>query len=267
MKRIAVLLCGEFRTWAIASQYLFNFFRDRAEQIDYYFVTWNTTTQTGEVLTVTEKDILTPFEQHGQKIFRSAILDQITRTHTTYENQSWLVKTANILKRETEISEGFVYDQVVETRPDIYLRRSKDKLHDWVSCVDFEYEGGCPGHQHVSKDGWLTFPDYYFRTNSYTNDLLSNRYSWTSPRNYFIRGASVGWNLTDHHWVMYQYVCDRRLLPRVYPEKYAKYYQTTDYNFFCAVRPNFPTDINWDDQPWRLLDDLFISWGQQYKGT
>jgi hypothetical protein len=261
MKRIAVLLCGEFRTWAIASQYLFNFFRGRAEQIDYYFVTWNTTTQTGEVLTVTEKDILTPFEQHGQKIFRLAILDQITRTHTTYQNQSWLVKTANILKRETEISEGFVYEQVVETRPDVYLRRWKNKSHDWVSCVDLEYEGGCPGHQHASINGWPTFPDYYFRTNSYTNDLLSNRYSWTPPQNYYIPGTKVGWNVTNHHWVMYQYVCDRRLLPRVYPKTYCNHYLTTDYDVFCTVRPNFLTDINWDDQPRQLLH----SWAQQYK--
>jgi len=39
MKRLAVLLVGEYRTWPIASAAIFNFFNNRAEQVDYYFVT------------------------------------------------------------------------------------------------------------------------------------------------------------------------------------------------------------------------------------
>ena len=70
--------------------------------------------------------------------------------------------------------ENFIYDQVVETRPDVYLRRQPKGIHPWFSCNDFEYEGGRPFADDGSgyTNGFLTMADHYWRTNSYTNDII-----------------------------------------------------------------------------------------------
>ena len=61
MKRLAVLLVGEYRTWPISSTAIFNFFNNRAEQIDYYFVTWD---KSGEQL-ISDADITNYFQTDG----------------------------------------------------------------------------------------------------------------------------------------------------------------------------------------------------------
>lgn len=259
-KRIAVILAGEFRTWPRAAEYLFKLFEDRAEQVDYYFVTWNVCTQTGVAKPITDHDVLAPFQKHNVKPYKYLVIDPIGKQRTTFWNHAWLVKVGNILKRRTEQEEDFVYDQVIETRPDIYLKRNPTSR--WVPCKDFEYEGGRPIMGDSNYDsGFLTMPDHYFRTNSYTNDIVSNRYSFKKSKEHYTVTWHVGWQFYNHHWTLSNYLIMRLLKPRVYEEGWP----TRDYKYFCPIRPNFPEDMNLDEQhELHVLQPLFDGWGRPY---
>lgn len=259
-KRIAVILAGEFRTWPKAAEYLFKLFEDRAEQIDYYFVTWNVCTQMGELKPVTDEDVLAPFRANNKMPYKYKVIEPIGKHRTTFWNQAWLVKVGNILKRRTEQAEDFIYDQVIETRPDIYLRRNPHV--DWLPCKDFEYEGGRP-ITGENSDGWgfLTMPDFYFRTNSYTNDIVANRYSFKKSKEHYTVTWHVGWQFYNHHWTITNYLIVKLLKPRVYEEGWP----TRDYKYFCPIRPNFPDGMDLDAQhEWEVLQPLFDSWGHPY---
>lgn len=257
--RIAVLLVGELRSWARASKYLINFFNQRAQQVDYYLVTWDVTTITSELITVSDQDVLIPFDQNNVKPYRYKILETIGRRESTFYNQAWLAKVANLLKRQVEVDENFIYDQVIETRPDIYLRRTNLK---WEACGDFEFEAGCVDHPHTVPDGLAHIPDYYYRTNSFTNDILANRYANYFGDHHYTTNCHIGWNFTNQHWLIVQYLFDRRLQPRVYPRHYSLHYLTDDYHFFCCIRPNFPEDLDLDSVDYTILDNWFISWNR-----
>lgn len=259
-KRMAVILAGEFRTWPKAAEYLFNLFDERAEQVDYYFVTWNVCTQQGELKSISDEDVLAPFRAHNKTPYKHMVIEPIGKHRTTFWNQAWLAKVGNLLKRRTEQAEDFVYDQVIETRPDIYLRRNPAVA--WTPCIDFEYEGGRPV-QGENSDGWgfLTMPDFYFRTNSFTNDIVANRYSFKKSKEHYTVTWHVGWQFYNHHWTITNYLIIKLLKPRVYEEGWP----TRDYKYFCPIRPNVPADMNMDEQhEWEVLQPLFDSWGHPY---
>ncbi len=251
INRLAVILVGEFRTWKTASKYLFDFFDRRAHQVDYFFVTWNVTTQTAEMIPVTDADVLEPFNRYNKNLVDYQILEPIGKHKTTYYNQSWLAKFGNILKRRNELKNNFIYDQVVETRPDCYFR-SSDK--EWIICKDFEYEGACPK---TWVSGFLGITDVYFRTTSATNDVWSDRYKLGKSEPYHQLIDEMHWEFTNHHWVITE-VLYRRLLSPV------SHNDSGDFTFFCCIRPNFPTDTDLDKIYWKTLDELFVGWGRPY---
>ena len=252
INRLAVIIVGELRTWKVASQYLFNFFDRRAEQVDYFFVTWSVSSQTGELLQITSDDITEPFEKYNKNLIDYKICEPIGRHKTTYYNQAWLSKLGNMLKRNFEVSNDFVYDQVIETRPDCYFRSSDTK---WVICKDFEYEGACPK---TWDSGLLGVTDVYFRTTSFTNDLLSDRYKYMKSAHYNELINDTHWEFNNHHWSLTEMLFKRLLNP-------ISHNDTGDFTFFCCVRPNFPTDVNLDTINWKTLDDLFIGWGKPFE--
>jgi hypothetical protein len=259
INRMAVLLVGELRTWPIAHRYLFNLFADKAQQVDYYFVTWNTSTETGQEVIVTDADVVSPFNDYNQNLVSYKIIEPIGKQRTTFWNQSWLAKVGNILKRQHEQEQGFVYDQVVETRPDIYLRRNTQN-RPWEPCKDFDYEAGMLTN---NDNGFLCIDDWYFRTNSFTNDLLASRYSYKKPLKHYTTMSKVHWQFYNQHWSMVQHLYRRMLKPR--SQEFTPGWKTsTDYSFFCAIRPNFPTDVDLDTVPWETLDQWFISWGRPF---
>lgn len=258
-KRIAVILAGELRTWAMASKYIFKFYEGRAEQIDYYFVTWNVSTGTGEAKTVTANDITASFDQHGVTLFKYEIVELIGRHRTTFYNHAWLVKMANILKRETERDEDFVYDQVIDTRPDIYLRKPS---RDWQRVEDFFYVAGYP-ENNIDQNGFLGIPDYYFRTSSYSNDIMAERYTFKRPTDHYHTVGLSAEGYVNHHWTIVEFLTKRMMYPDRYNEKFNAH---SDYDYFCAIRPNFPEDLDLDSaSTYGELEPLFKSWGQPYK--
>lgn len=249
--RLAVILVGELRTWKIASQYLFKFFEENAHQVDYFFVTWNVTSQTGELVSVTDSDVLTPFQLHNKTLISYKILEPIGRHRTTFYNQAWLAKFGNILKRRHEINNNFVYDQVVETRPDFYLKSSHAP---WIICKDFEYAGTVPK---TGKYGLSMMADCYFRSTSGTNDLIADRYYFNKSADHTQIINETHWHIYNHHWNMYEIFNKRLLVPISNSD-------IGDFNFSCCIRPNFPTDIDLDKLDWKILDEMFIGWGRPY---
>lgn len=249
--RLAVILVGEYRTWKQASRYLFRFFRQQAKQVDYFFVTWNVTTQTGEMIPVTDEDVISPFVKFQENLVSHSILEPIGRHRTTFYNQSWLAKVGNTLKREHELANHFVYDQVVETRPDCYFRPNKEP---WVPCKDFEYEGSVPERW---DSGFLGIGDVYFRTTSFTNDIIADRYHLTKPKEHLRIINEIHWEFTNHHWSILELFYKRLLKPLSYRER-------ADFEFFCCVRPNFPQGVDLDTLPWEDLDRLFIGYGKPH---
>lgn len=204
MKTLAVLLAGEFRTWEKCSQYMFRFFDVQAPQfdrIDYFFATWATSSDMPGV-TITDNDVRSKFSEHGKNLVAFNIVQPIGRKSSTFYNQAYLAKMVNIRKRENEIMHNFVYDQVVETRPDIYMRSAK---LPWRLMRDYEV-CNC-NHYNKNSAGFNEIDDVYYRTNSFTNDIIANRYWYRKPReNYVHIGMGAIHNWHNHHCMIAEYL-------------------------------------------------------------
>lgn len=239
--RLAVILIGQYRTWPICSKYLLNFFEDKAEQIDYFFVTWNKTSTyfngqwSESTVDVTDNDI-TRFFGNGQKLTYK-ILPDIQNIHTYYR-MAYLSGEANKLKKDAESSDNFIYDQVVETRPDMYLRSyPKGGLEcKWSSCQDFEYNGG-----EITNIGHrdLFMPDCYLRTNSLTHDIVSQRINELNIELSFQRKIINKDYRNDHHAMLAKFLLDHKIqrIQSRYP----------DFEFDTVIRNPKLIDINLDE--------------------
>ena len=172
IERLAVMLVGQYRTFAITHKYLFEFFKNKANRVDYYFVTWPTsgganTRHYEELVHITDDDIVKYFV--NENLVRYKIVSDIPKKHTYYR-MAYLSNVAMNLKNEFQNSYHFVYDQVVETRPDIYLRSHKQS-ELWQYCEPMQYGG----HRIETINGHLFTNDCYIRTDSTTYDLVSAR--------------------------------------------------------------------------------------------
>ena len=239
INRLAVILIGQYRTWPICSKYLLNFFEDKAKQVDYFFVTWDKTPDLNDItlkstVTVTNKDI-TDFIQNQKITYK--ILPDIPNVHTFYR-MAYLSRAANKLKKEVEHQNNFVYDQVVETRPDIYLRSyPKGGLEcKWPSCQDFEYSGG-----EITNIGHrdLFMPDCYLRTNSFTHDILSQRINVIDVKLSFQRKIITKDYRNDHHAMIAKFLLDNNI------KKFGCPYP--DFEFDTVIRNNEMSNVNLDD--------------------
>lgn len=239
--RVAVLLIGELRTWEHSSKYIINSISTIAKQIDWFLVTWDTDKSSGEPIHVSDRDVLLPFEKNNVKPKNYKILPIIAKERTTFFNNAWLSKVANILKRQTERIENFVYDNVIECRVDLYLRKV-NKSYRW--CNEFEIVG--PQFQHV--EGIMASPDLYFRSGSYTNDILSNRYAMRPSESHYTITSQVYTKFNNHHWVLYQYI-KNKLLSEVYWSDFG--------SGIIPLRDNFPMDKNLDEISIEKLNELF----------
>lgn len=171
ISKLAVILIGQFRTFKITNKYLFEFFSDKAQSVDYYFVTWPTsgghnTRYFENIVNVVDQDITDCF--HGQRLIDYRIVSDIAKKHTYYR-MAYLAKIAQQLKKTKELSDNFVYDQVVETRPDVYLRSGGY----WSHCEFGQYGG----HPIELKNGHAFINDLYIRSDSATHDIIADRIS------------------------------------------------------------------------------------------
>ena len=247
--RVAVLLIGELRTWKHSSKYIINALNSIAEKVDWYLVTWDTDESSGEPIHIVDEDVLLPFQENNIEPTSYKILPTIGNQRSTFYNNAWLSKVANILKREVECNEEFVYDNVIECRVDLYLKKNNVI---WQPCHEFEIIGPTAGNLH----GIMASADLYFRSGSYTNDILSNRYRSRPAKNHYTVVSNVYQKFNDHHWVLNQYI----------KSKFLDVLTLRD-SLIVPFRDNFPTDKNLDNMPFKDIDNLFRSfkkiWNEQ----
>jgi hypothetical protein len=239
--RVAVLLIGELRTWEHSSNYIINALNSVAENVDWYLVTWDTDESSGESIHIVDADVLLPFQKNNIEPAGYKILPTIGKQRTTFYNNAWLSKVANILKREVECSEDFVYDNVIECRVDLYLKKNNKNLQP---CHEFELIGPSAGN----LNGIMASADLYFRSGSYTNDILSNRYRSRPAKNHYTMVSQVYQKFNDHHWVLNQYI----------KSKFLDVLTVKD-SLMVPFRDNFPTDENLDNMSFEELNDLFFN--------
>ena len=241
INRLAVLLCGELRMWEQASTYIFDAMESRAEQVDYYFATWDKTRtfwwpeHSSEKTSrpVSADEITSKFVDRN--LINYKLINQETalpRFGITMYYQSYLAKIANTCKRRYELDNNFVYDQVVELRPDIFIKNKQ--THEQIrSYTDFEYAAGL-----VYLDNTISFPqitDFYSRLNSITNDVIANRHYYRKS----VKLDNAMHTLThwptrmNNHWVLLDYIYARRLI---------SVGALAELGSQIIIRPNFPKD-------------------------
>lgn len=259
--RLAVLIAGELRTWDSVCPYIFKFFEGRADQIDYFFATWNVDGLNGTPRPVTSDEITSPFTKYNQNLVSYLVEEPIPRRPTTFYYQSWLALRANKLKKEHEQANNFVYDQVVETRPDLYIRRVSIKPFEMIppmtvfnTWIAREEVDGIPVTHKIHVD------DVYIRSDSPTNDIISQRYYYSFPEeNYKPRNVNGKMvydpNYTNHHCVYGNYLREKNI---------AVTNKFQDYLFRIVTRPNFPFDNLDVIRGQSLWDDYYWKWGNSH---
>lgn len=257
--RLAVLLAGELRTWDSVCPYIFSFFECRAKQVDYFFATWNTDGINGVLRPVTPDEITSPFTKYKQNLIEYRLEERIPRRPNTYYYQSWLALRANKLKREYEQDNNFVYDQVVETRPDLYIRKLSNKPFELIPPMTvFNNRTVCEAVEGIPVIHKTHIDDVYIRSDSLTNDIIGQRYYYSFPEEYHkpknINGNIVyDPNYTNHHCIYGNYLREKNI---IVTNKFC------DYLFRIVTRPNFPFDnldavkgkTLWDEYYWKWQD-------------
>jgi len=124
-------------------------------------------------------------------------------------------------------------------------------------------ENYCKGTENIDQNGFLGIPDYYFRTSSYSNDIMAERYTFKRPTDHYHTVGLSAEGYVNHHWTIVEFLTKRMMYPDRYNEKFNAH---SDYDYFCAIRPNFPEDLDLDSaSTYGELEPLFKSWGQPYK--
>ena len=185
--RIAVLLVGHYRTFTICQPYMINFFNLIADTVDYYFVSWSQSDYQTSPIVQSGLDTIKNLRYNedinlyfgnllkGVKLVDvndSPYYSQTSLPLGLYRviNLTYLSAIAQKLKKDYEEKNNFVYDQVIETRPDLLLMRTGSSLH---KCYNNEVI--------MSRD--IVNPtfhsgNWYWRSTSATNDLLANRHGF-----------------------------------------------------------------------------------------
>lgn len=242
ISRAAVLIAGDFRAWPRASEYIFSFVEAQAAQVDYYFATWTTTRdywypQSESIKTqriVTDADVTVKFAESNRNLIGYKLLPQIPEMPGSNYYQSYLANAANILKRRHELEHKFVYDQVFEIRPDLYIvdvnPHSEPRFFREFECLVDVITDAQPDNKRHFPEAM----DFYYQTSSFGSDVMCGRFYYRkSIHTSSYCDQTKHWPLPIHnHWVLTDYVYVRRLKTFM---NYESVYQ-------IAIRANFPAD-------------------------
>lgn len=239
VKKLAVLLAGDFRSWPRAAEYIFKFASNKAESVDYYFATWTTTRdywypQSKSITTqrtVTEQDVTDKFKELNITLIDFRLVQPLQEHYpSSFYYQSYLANIANILKRRYELDHNFIYDQVIEIRPDLFIVSDDDRVFNNFECLlDVVYESDPPDHKRQFPEA----VDFYYQTNSFGSDIMTRRYFYHKlmEAEKISRNAYTHWPLPMHnHWIWADYLFARRLIA----------IQNLPSTRQIAIRSNFP---------------------------
>lgn len=242
--RLAVLICGDFRAWPQASKYIFRYAEGLADTVDYYFVTWDSTQDSWwpkpkNIRTVTSNDITNTFSGRSLIDYRLVTQESIPKYSVTFYYVSYLAKIANVMKRQHELNHNMVYDQVLEIRPDLYIRGEvDDEITQLEPADDFEIisAGRFVNFHHPTIPSNV---DFKYVTNSFGNDIMSCRDGYkkqhTIMQSVLVRRPEyMPHTIMCNHWLILDYIQSRRLIEREF----------ANLNTVDIIRYNFPDDLD-----------------------
>lgn len=258
INRLAVLIAGDFRFWPKAAEYIFDFAENKAENVDYYFATWNTTRDfwyptsksKTSLRSVTEKEITEKFQQANKNLINFKLLDLISLPGTSFYYQAYLGYAASLLKRRYEMDNKFIYDQVIELRPDLFISGGSQEYFN-----DFEIRVHTTHRPLICSGQLRHFPlahDLWYQANSFTNDIMALRYFYAKAKKTY-KFPKFGYQywpcIVDNHWMLFDYVYLRRLIPSAFTPK--NWENIKD----IPIRPNFP-ELDLRTVPFEKLQQL-----------
>lgn len=201
--RIAVVLVGHYRTIKQCLPHQIWFFNQMATTVDYYFVTWETNDYIHSEIIKNKLSSLTRYDTDIRlNIFGSLLKGHRFVEELTFPNfrftqndnyglwkvlrLTYLAKIAQQLKKEYEIKNNFVYDQVIETRPDLFFRpkddgdryRLVDCGNNMILTDDTQVNNLIPWDALTDQVGVFQNGNWYWRMNSNTYDSFSDRHDF-----------------------------------------------------------------------------------------
>lgn len=196
IKRVAVCLSGQPRTWRTAKDNILSYFdlSDKGIQVDYFIHTWDTNqyrkkhdvhwvNRTNEKVPYSEKDEIA-------KAFNAVSIEM-----EEYKDDAHVTLWASLLysfmksvwlKRKYEIENDFRYDLVIKARTDINyaqegicnLNFPANKFHIHPIQHLTAYSTMPVISRFPTEFNYLNFDDVLFYSNSPTMDIISNCYRW-----------------------------------------------------------------------------------------
>jgi hypothetical protein len=240
--KVAVVITGELRTWAVSKRYIFEFFDQLQTSVDYYFVTWSESSDywfdKNKTATIVNKDDIEK-SFNGRNLIHVGVEPVFanSKNTSTFLLKAHLSKIANIYKRRYEFDNNFIYDHVVELRPDVFITPLNDQK---IPCKNFEIVVEDIFYDFYLQNNVPLIPDLYFRTTSLGHDIMSTRNTYgrfedlDKLQDLQRKGFEFDPMLStrDVHFMLYDFISQRRLLP-IYKAR-------SEVKDIKVIRPNVP---------------------------
>lgn len=246
--KVAVLLAGQLRTWRLASPYIFSYFENLNCDIDYFLATWDTTrdfwwpeehSKKSERSVDPQIDICDIFKKYNKNLINFAVIPMIARQDISFYYQAHLARLCNDMKQFHEKVVG-VYDQVIETRPDV-LPIGNAKNFGLLKPLHFSSAA-----HWTTTDGLPQANDFFFRSDSKTNDIISRRDHFNLDHE---KGTIIPESSFGNHYVLAKWLEKNGL---------KKDHTQHDFEDLVIYRPNFPKNIH--ELPIEEIKQLDCDW-------
>ena len=126
MKNIAVVLRGHVRTWHFNAPKVFDFYNEIADNVDYYFITWDTSNTTGIEESFTNQNLI-HFHILGHSLHNAMLTknDSIGEYYNGHLGPPYMnmIMLPHIRRQEKYLDTK--YDCIFDTRPDVLPIRNK----------------------------------------------------------------------------------------------------------------------------------------------
>jgi len=168
MKNIAVILRGHYRTWDYNHKEAFKFYESIAENVEYYFVTW-------QLENMFSKRITDSFQDNNQKLIKFLPIYPDQLYYTSWYGPSHLNHSIIPYKKQRE--REIMYDAVFDTRPDIIYKRVENKTislpePNTLYVTRYEPQHGPDGNKHIGIE------DHFMMSTSEIHNIMSTRHAY-----------------------------------------------------------------------------------------
>lgn len=220
--RIAVVFVGHIRTLTVCLPNNRYFFNRMGKQVDYYVVTWDefdyesSDYQRDDLLDMSKKidqgrniEVYFGSLLKGIKMISSDTLDFNKISTSEYRglwkmlNLTYLSKIGNLLKQTYEKENNFIYDQVIEMRPDIVHNPHREYKDSWFfNCKDNELVTDLCKYNMQKSDSEILIGNWYWRMNSNTHNKFSKIHDFliNSPNTQIQKTTPFHSVLTDYFY-------------------------------------------------------------------